>query len=589
MPPSRSLEFVPLRSRAPGGGGGSGGDGGGAPLRRSLGRLAMGPRGAEDAPDRVKVVDGFRTQTSMTLHVLESLQLVAADASTAEAALAAVRFGAGGEHPAAPRCLLTCPLHADDFPLGDAAVKAVRHSALTQFDERGWTAQHVAPLLAPIAPTSQELSLAASRFFAALSDVDSQHALAPPRVRSNAYALPRSFQRGELSRMLDACVAQQSAAAVRIIKVDAAACVELHRTRQARPAMFASVVPDVEKWEVAAAWLGAIHRLYGREFLLPLARACGWEWAFHGSASAASPQRAHLHGRGRQQLLMRLATVGACQWLIGAVPPALLADMGGGLLRRLRGATGARMVVEFLLFSALPWWALRQALHDNDADQIGWTLAHACHQLRAADLPTHAQACALHLGIHRGAHREVQRVLRGLCCCPRRPIRPPSASLKHQQVLRDPSHGAPPPPRSSRSPPRQRPLRAVSPPRRGAPIATEAADAAGERRDRRGAPVSEAELLDLLDTPSEARFRQAPAEASGDGFARATAKVKAFLTKHLGSELPQLEHPTGRNPFTREILGQTPADRVAKVAAGEVPNAAPWREQVAEWLRLLEL
>ena len=186
----------------------------------------------------------------------------------------------------------------------------------------------------------------------------------------------------------------------------------------------------------------------------PARARCGWEWAFHGSASAASPQRAHLHGRGRQQLLMRLATVGACQWLIGAVPPALLADMGGGLLRRhLRGATGARMVVEFLLFSALPWWALRQALHDNDADQIGWTLAHACHQLRAADLPIHAQACALHLGIHRGAHREVQRVLRGLCCCPRRPIRPPSASLKHQQVLRDPSHGAPPPPRSSRSPP----------------------------------------------------------------------------------------------------------------------------------------
>ena len=70
---------------------------------------------------------------------------------------------------------------------------------------------------------------------------------------------------------------------------------------------------------------------------------------------------------------------------------------------------------------------------------------------------------------------------------------------------------------------------------------------------------------------------------------RATAKVKAFLTKHIGSELPQLEHPTGRNPFTREILGQTPADRVAKLAAGEVPNAAPWREQVAEWLRLLEL
>ena len=111
----------------------------------------------------------------------------------------------------------------------------------------------------------------------------------------------------------------------------------------------------------------------------------------------------------------RLATVGACQWLIGAVPPALLADMGGGLLRRLRGATGARMVIEFLLFSALPWWALRQALHDNDADQIGWTLAHACHQLRAADLPIHAQACALHLGIHRGAHREVQRVLRAGC------------------------------------------------------------------------------------------------------------------------------------------------------------------------------
>ena len=109
------------------------------------------------------------------------------------------------------------------------------------------------------------------------------------------------------------------------------------------------------------------------------------------------------------------------------------------------------------------------------------------------------------------------------------------------------------------------------------------------RRHRRGAPVSEAELLDLLDTPSEARFRPAPAEASGDGFARATAKVKAFLTKHIGSELRQLEHPTGRNPFTREILGQTPADRVAKLAAGEVPNAAPWREQVAEWLRLLEL
>ena len=84
-------------------------------------------------------------------------------------------------------------------------------------------------------------------------------------------------------------------------------------------------------------------------------------------------------------------------------------------------------------------------------------------------------------------------------------------------------------------------------------------------------------------------LRQAPAEASGDGFARATAKVKAFLTKHIGSELRQLEHPTGRNPFTREILGQTPADRVAKLAAGEVPNAAPWREQVAEWLRLLEL
>ena len=27
----------------------------------------------------------------------------------------------------------------------------------------------------------------------------------------------------------------------------------------------------------------------------------------------------------------------------------------------------------------------------------------------------------------------------------------------------------------------------------------------------------------------------------------------------------------------------------ALLAAGEVPNAAPWREQVAEWLRLLEL
>ena len=70
---------------------------------------------------------------------------------------------------------------------------------------------------------------------------------------------------------------------------------------------------------------------------------------------------------------------------------------------------------------------------------------------------------------------------------------------------------------------------------------------------------------------------------------RSQAKEVAFLTKHIGSELPQLEHPTGRNPFTREILGQTPADRVAKLAAGEVPNAAPWREQVAEWLRLLEL
>ena len=65
-----------------------------------------------------------------------------------------------------------------------------------------------------------------------------------------------------------------------------------------------------------------------------------------------------------------------------------------------------------------------------------------------------------------------------------------------------------------------------------------------------------------MDGSTEARFRPAPAEASGDGFARATAKVKAFLTKHIGSELRQLEHPTGRNPFTREILGQTPADRV---------------------------
>ena len=74
-----------------------------------------------------------------------------------------------------------------------------------------------------------------------------------------------------------------------------------------------------------------------------------------------------------------------------------------------------------------------------------------------------------------------------------------------------------------------------------------------------------------------------------DEFGRDKEKVKAFLTKHIGSELRQLEHPTGRNPFTREILGQTPADRVAKLAAGEVPNAAPWREQVAEWLRLLEL
>ena len=187
--------------------------------------------------------------------------------------------------------------------------------------------------------------------------------------------------------MLDACVAQQSAAAVRIIKVDAAACVELHRTRQARPAMFASVVPDVEKWEVAAAWRS--------DTGCTVASSCSRSRARLrlGVPFTAPPPRRrhsarHLHGRGRQRLLMRLATVGACQWLIGAVPPALLADMGGGLLRRLRGATGARMVVEFLLFSALPWWALRQALHDNDADQIGWTLAHACHQLRAADLPS---------------------------------------------------------------------------------------------------------------------------------------------------------------------------------------------------------
>ena len=65
--------------------------------------------------------------------------------------------------------------------------------------------------------------------------------------------------------------------------------------------------------------------------------------------------------------------------------------------------------------------------------------------------------------------------------------------------------------------------------------------------------------------------------------------LAAARLRDQAKEVRQLEHPTGRNPFTREILGQTPADRVAKLAAGEVPNAAPWREQVAEWLRLLEL
>ena len=77
-------------------------------------RLAMGPRGAKDAPDRVKVVDGFRTQTSMTLHVLESLQLVSADASTAVCCGSMLRRGrrasGGASVPELP------PLRpADDF------------------------------------------------------------------------------------------------------------------------------------------------------------------------------------------------------------------------------------------------------------------------------------------------------------------------------------------------------------------------------------------------------------------------------------------------------------------------------------------
>ena len=39
-----------------------------------------------------------------------------------------------------------------------------------------------------------------------------------------------------------------------------------------------------------------------------------------------------------------------------------------------------------------------------------------------------------------------------------------------------------------------------------------------------------------------------------------------------------------------KLRPRTPPTRPRSTsAAGEVPNAAPWREQVAEWLRVLEL
>ena len=59
---------------------------------------------------------------------------------------------------------------------------------------------------------------------------------------------------------------------------------------------------------------------------------------------------------------------------------------------------------------------------------------------------------------------------------------------------------------------------------------------------------------------------------------RNQAKEVAEEQQYIRGGRPKLLRP--RTPPTRPR---------STSAAGEVPNAAPWREQVAEWLRLLEL
>ena len=77
--------------------------------------------------------------------------------------------------------------------------------------------------------------------------------------------------------------------------------------------------------------------------------------------------------------------------------PASEVSSPAALLEAVRRHHGSLLLVELLHLCAIPWFALRRALADNDAGRMHSILSHAFHQMRAAEQPVHAQASALTL------------------------------------------------------------------------------------------------------------------------------------------------------------------------------------------------
>jgi len=495
-----------------------------------------------------------------------------------------------------PRRVLHAPLHATDFTLRGDPHDTAPLAAIEQT---------LVPLLQPIGSDGRhhQLQLLWVRHFVSMQQMGHHgDPLLPPQARRGARAVVRSYGLAETTTSLAELLAHRPDASVRVVKADAAATLHMHRMRKLRPSIYKGVTPDAEKWDLASGWLAAIYRLYGDCLLLPLAAACRFEWAAHATTgNGPSPRQGT-----RQQLLLRVVTVAASRWLLGLVPTNVATSPQK--LRPLVAAnSGTSLLVEMLQLSALPWWAMRQAIADNDPDVIYFCAAHAFHQMRAAAQPIHAKACALQLAVGFGAAPEVQRLLRRLCSCPR-------AGFDRRRSERGGGGAADADDAAERTGGEQSGRSDGEATSDGETLGGDT-EGEGEEDDDDdddddeevgGAPgrggrggsgkgggggvrlVSEVELLDALDDFNPGTAGRAGAEAAALGaadFELACARVEDLLCSRLGSTLEAICFARDHNPFSGvATVGESPARRVEAVASGSVRGVPSWKTDATAWM-----